>query len=235
MPDVSITQLFPLPVACGDPDLLQSDHWSAVGYSRLQKVGIWAWDDLGWLSYFSRFWCWGTVIFLLCNFYCIIPEGPNGSFSELGSCFKVLMGSYLVHLVLKLPNEPLTRCLIPRLIMAPTWYMDHEPFKGHSNLKVKCNSHIGNLAGSLEARVRDSCKAHTSVMSFGACSKCPHGSNMWLLYTYTYMSVCIRIQHIYVYTHMYTGTHICIHIRKMCGYVYIYKYMCICMCIHIYI
>ena len=30
-----------------------------VWYSRLQKVGIWIWDDLRWFSFFSRLRVWG--------------------------------------------------------------------------------------------------------------------------------------------------------------------------------
>ena len=25
-------------------------------YCRVQQVGIWSWDDLGWFSFFSRLW-----------------------------------------------------------------------------------------------------------------------------------------------------------------------------------
>ena len=35
--------------------------WSCNTYSRLQKVGIWAWDALCWCSFFSRLWGWRTV------------------------------------------------------------------------------------------------------------------------------------------------------------------------------
>ena len=52
-------------------------------YSRLQKVGISAWDDLaalnmadsGWCSFFSRLWGCGTVIFQLSGFCCKTPLG----------------------------------------------------------------------------------------------------------------------------------------------------------------
>ena len=38
-------------------------------YSRLQKVGIWAWDDFAWCSFFSRLLGWRAVIFQLSGFY----------------------------------------------------------------------------------------------------------------------------------------------------------------------
>ena len=41
-----------------------------MSFSRLQKVGIWAWDDVCWLSFFSRLWGWGTVTLQLSGFYC---------------------------------------------------------------------------------------------------------------------------------------------------------------------
>ena len=37
--------------------------------STLQKVGIWAWDDLCWASFFSRLWGWRTVMFQRSGFY----------------------------------------------------------------------------------------------------------------------------------------------------------------------
>ena len=42
-----------------DVDIDTSRYRYRVRYSRLQKVGIWAWRDLGWLSFFSRLWGWG--------------------------------------------------------------------------------------------------------------------------------------------------------------------------------
>ena len=45
-------------------------------YCRLRKVGIWAWDDFCWFSFFSRLWGWRTVIFQPSDFYCISME-PN--------------------------------------------------------------------------------------------------------------------------------------------------------------
>ena len=51
-------------------------------YSRFEKVGIWAWDDLGWCSFFSRLWGWETVIFQLYSFYCI------GTIMGYGRCPK---------------------------------------------------------------------------------------------------------------------------------------------------
>ena len=38
-------------------------------YSRLQKVGIFAWDELGWFSFFSKLSGWGTVFLQLYGFY----------------------------------------------------------------------------------------------------------------------------------------------------------------------
>ena len=49
--------------------------------TRLQKVGICIWDDLGWFS-FSRLQGWGTVIFQLSGFYCT-PRSLNSC--NLGS------------------------------------------------------------------------------------------------------------------------------------------------------
>ena len=42
-------------------------------YSRLQKVSIWVLNDLGWCSFCSSLWGWGTVIFQLsgCYQYCM--------------------------------------------------------------------------------------------------------------------------------------------------------------------
>ena len=51
-----------------DVDIDTDSIWNL--YSRLQKVGIWIWDDLGWSSFFSRIWGRGEVIFQLSGFYC---------------------------------------------------------------------------------------------------------------------------------------------------------------------
>ena len=45
------------------------DHRIFFG-SRRQKVGIWAWDDSGWISFFSSLCGWATVILQLSGFYC---------------------------------------------------------------------------------------------------------------------------------------------------------------------
>ena len=71
-------------------------------YSRLQKVGRWIWDELGWFSFFSKLWGWGTVIFQLSGFYCSNPlrgysEGLYGIFATglvlLGGLRGVLLRS----------------------------------------------------------------------------------------------------------------------------------------------
>ena len=40
------------------PLRLSSFSMQLTCYRRVQKVGIWAWDDLCWLSFFSRRWGW---------------------------------------------------------------------------------------------------------------------------------------------------------------------------------
>ena len=36
----------------------------------LGRIGMWIWDALYWLSFFSRLWSWRTVIFQLSGFDC---------------------------------------------------------------------------------------------------------------------------------------------------------------------
>ena len=50
-----------------------------LGYSRLQKVGIWMWDVLGWFSFFYRLWGWRTVIFQLSGFCIPTLHLPDSS------------------------------------------------------------------------------------------------------------------------------------------------------------
>ena len=40
-------------------------------YSRLQRVGIGMWDDLGWFSFCLVVWAWRTVIFQFSGFHSI--------------------------------------------------------------------------------------------------------------------------------------------------------------------
>ena len=40
-------------------------------YSRLRKVGIWAWDDVGMCSFFLSFWDQRTVIFQLSGLFAV--------------------------------------------------------------------------------------------------------------------------------------------------------------------
>ena len=55
------------------PGMLQLKRPSTT-YSRIQKVGIWAWDDLGWMSFFSRLWGWRTVTFKNCLASTVLPS-----------------------------------------------------------------------------------------------------------------------------------------------------------------
>ena len=56
-------------VECPFNRALQS-HVRAGASSRLQKVGIWAWGDSWWLSFFPRIWDWRMVIFQ--QFWCLL-------------------------------------------------------------------------------------------------------------------------------------------------------------------
>ena len=55
-------------------------------YSRLEKVGIWAWDELGWFSFFSGLWGWRTVTFQLSGFHCKLSDYQI-SHSSMGPFF----------------------------------------------------------------------------------------------------------------------------------------------------
>ena len=44
--------------------------WGDIDYSRLLKVGIWAWAHMCRFSFSSRLRDWGTIMFQLSGFYC---------------------------------------------------------------------------------------------------------------------------------------------------------------------
>ena len=65
--------------------------------SRLQKVGIWAWDSYGWFCFFSRLWGWARVIFQLSGLQGIWTAGY---FKVEGIVFMVLVGYLIISWVL---------------------------------------------------------------------------------------------------------------------------------------
>ena len=64
-------------------------HPSLVTYSRLQKVGIWMWDDFGCFCLLSLVWTWRIFIFQLSGFNCtvimIVPVVVIGHYKWVGS------------------------------------------------------------------------------------------------------------------------------------------------------